>query len=114
MSKKSLRTAINLHERLTDGRFKDGSYGDLTGDDRKSIFNTRLLELEPILKPCPFCNEKPVFDESCLTHHGMCANGGGWAANITCSTCDYVFKGRYGVNICDSWNGRYSNNEGKS
>ena len=114
MSKKSLRTAIDLHQRLTDGRFRDGSYGNLTGSDRKSVFNSKLLELEPILKPCPFCDEKPVFDRGCLSSHGMCSGGGGWSANITCNSCDYVFKGPYGVDICHSWNNRHSNTEGNS
>ena len=97
-----------MHERLTEGRYRDGSYNGAIGDDRKPIFNTRLLELEPVLRPCPFCGELPTFGEGCLSA-GLTSVGGGWAANITCETCDYVFKGPYsgGTNIIDQWNNRF-------
>tara|TARA_R110000772_G_scaffold42835_2_gene99158 strand:- start:1858 stop:2193 length:336 start_codon:yes stop_codon:yes gene_type:complete len=111
MSKKSLRTAVHLHERLIEGVYKDGSYNGATGDDRKPIFNARLLQLEPMLKPCPFCDTAPVFDEGCLSHHGLTSGGGGWSANITCEHCDYVFKGSYGRDICNQWNDRLENKE---
>ncbi len=109
MCKKSLRRAIDTHKRLLEGSFKDGDYGNSTGDDRKRIFNKRLSELEPDLAGCPFCGELPVYDEGCLSPFGVCSGGGGWSANITCETCDYVFKGGYGGNIVQQWNERITN-----
>ncbi len=106
VSKKSLRLAIDTHERLTAGIYRDGSYGDATGDDRKPIFNKRMLEIEPVLKTCPFCNELPVFEPSCLSRHGICANGGGWLARIECENCDMIFNGAYGSDIVEQWNNR--------
>ena len=96
-----------MHERLTEGCYVDGSYDGATGDDRKPIFNARLLQLEPVLKPCPFCGELPVFDEGCLSA-GLTSGGGGWSARIDCEICDYTFKGPYtgGLDIVNQWNDR--------
>lgn len=107
MCKKSLRTAIDLHKRLVLGNTQDGSYQKLSSDERKDVFNKKLLELEPVLKPCPFCGELPIYDRGCLSPYGVSAGGGGWSSNISCENCDYVFKGAFSsVSVIEQWNNR--------
>ena len=102
MSKKSLRAAIYLHERLLDGSYGE-SYGDLSCDDRKPLFNAELLKIEPKLSCCPFCGSSPTYNPS--YSDGCGANGISHTASISCEVCDLEFKGEH-LNLIGSWENR--------
>ena len=102
MSKKSIRVAIDLHERLA----LEGVYGVAVGDDRKPIFDKELSVIEPQLMPCPFCSNLPTFNPSTIRGGGVSANYYGASASIECGSCDLLFKGHYGEDVCNQWNFR--------
>lgn len=114
MNKKSLRLAIDTHQRMMDGGYADGSYGSAKGDDRKLIFNKRMKEIEPKLNPCPFCGDLPIFNSEVSSYHGASANFFGSAESVECNNCDIIFKGSYGRGrVVLQWNYRYDNKKDK-